>query len=192
MRRRRAGRHESPDRTRLRSVTDVLVLLAALVLVLLGVRFFGPAPETGGARIIDGDSLRLAESEVRLFGIDAPEYRQDCEDQSGRNWPCGKDATQALDQMTRGRAVTCVTEESDRYGRNVATCRTETHDLNAEMVRTGWAMAYRHHSTAYVDEENEARLAKRGIWRGRFENPKLWRDRHRTMRGALGSVAEDD
>ncbi len=98
----------------------------------------------------------------------------------------------ALDGMTRGRQVTCVAEDTDRYGRNVATCRTDTLDLNAEMVRTGWAIAYRHHSADYIDEENEAMLAKRGIWRGRFENPKLWRDRHRTMRGALDAGVEDD
>ena len=37
------------------------------------------------------------------------------------------------------------------------------------MVRAGFATAYRRYSTDYVDEENEAKAARRGIWAGEFE-----------------------
>ena len=39
------------------------------------------------------------------------------------------------------------------------------------MVRAGFATAYRRYSNEYVDEENEARNARRGIWAGEFTNP---------------------
>lgn len=181
-----------PGRGPVRSVSDVLILLAALVFVLIGVRFFGLGAETGGARVIDGDSLRLKQGDIRLFGIDAPEYQQDCEDEARRDWPCGQKAMQALKDITGGAAITCVTEDSDRYGRSVATCRRGSLELNREMVRLGWAIAYRQHSLAYVNAEAEARSAKRGIWRGRFEEPQGWRQRHRTMRGATGTIDADD
>ncbi|CAN5226283.1 hypothetical protein BH10PSE7_BH10PSE7_05330 [soil metagenome] len=181
----------SPSRP-LRNIIDVLIMLAALVLVLLGTRFFGLGTETGGAHIIDGDSLRLDKDDIRLFGIDAPEYHQECEDESRRPWPCGKQAAEVLSALSRGQAITCVTMDSDRYGRNVATCRTPSAELNREMVRLGWAVAYRQHSLAYAGEENDARSSKRGIWRGRFEEPQHWRQRQRSMRGALGGDMGDE
>jgi hypothetical protein len=39
------------------------------------------------------------------------------------------------------------------------------------MVRAGFALAYRRYSNDYVDEENEARNAKRGLWAGEFTKP---------------------
>ena len=43
------------------------------------------------------------------------------------------------------------------------------------MVRLGQAVAYTQYTDAYVSAEQEARQAKRGIWRGRFMNPELYR-----------------
>lgn len=43
------------------------------------------------------------------------------------------------------------------------------------MVHSGWALAYRRYSTAYVGAEGSARYAKRGIWRGKFTAPWDWR-----------------
>jgi len=44
-------------------------------------------------------------------------------------------------------------------------------NLNAEIVRQGWAVAYRRYSEDYVEAENEARMNKRGMWAGEFEMP---------------------
>ena len=43
------------------------------------------------------------------------------------------------------------------------------------MVRHGWALAYRHYSTAYVADEDAAHVAGEGIWRGTFDAPWDWR-----------------
>ncbi len=56
------------------------------------------------------------------------------------------------------------------------------HELNAEMVRLGWALAYRPGNDPfprpeYEPEEAEARAAGRGMWRGTFIPPWEWRHR---------------
>src|SRR5882724_9290250 len=49
----------------------------------------------------------------------------------------------------------------DQYGRIFAVCSAGGEDLNAWMVRQGWALAYRHYSTAYVADEDAAHLGRR-------------------------------
>lgn len=128
---------------------------------------------TGRARVVDGDGLRLQGHEVRLHGIDAFELRQACD---GR--PCGSAARSALSDLISRGTVTCRPTDTDWYGRTIATCRVGGLDLGAEMVRAGHALAYRRYSTAYVDEENQARRDGAGAWAGRFENPQDWRRSH--------------
>lgn len=45
----------------------------------------------GTAKFIDGDSLLVADQEIRLHGTDPPEGAQPCE-RSGSAWPCGREA----------------------------------------------------------------------------------------------------
>src|SRR5919197_5240723 len=62
---------------------------------------------TGRARVVDGDSLDLGGERIRLYGIDAPEGRQSCNDIAGRPYACGRDASRALAAAIAGRRVTC-------------------------------------------------------------------------------------
>jgi hypothetical protein len=48
-------------------------------------------------------------------------------------------------------------------------------DVAKWMVQQGEAVAYREYSTAYVEDEDVARKALRGLWGGTFEAPKDWR-----------------
>jgi endonuclease YncB( thermonuclease family) len=131
-------------------------------------------PQVAGvARIIDGDSLEVAGVEIRLYGIDAPEYRQYCF-RRGRPWACGVEATRALRAMIANRPVACRAREQDRYGRTVAVCSVGGVDLGAAMVSAGHAVAY----GAYDAEERTARDARRGIWSSTFDRPAVWRARH--------------
>src|SRR5262249_53482378 len=41
------------------------------------------APIVGQAWVVDGDSLRIAGTSIRLEGIDAPEWDQSCTDSGG-------------------------------------------------------------------------------------------------------------
>ena len=128
----------------------------------------------GRARVIDGDTIEVGAARIRLFGVDAPESAQGCLAKSGR-WPCGEQATRALAGRIGSRPVACEERDRDRYGRIVAVCRHGGQDVNAWLVRGGWAVAYRRYSTAYVGEEAAAREARRGLWRGEFVPPWDWR-----------------
>lgn len=127
----------------------------------------------GAARVIDGDSLWVADTEVRLFGIDAPELLQKCQ-RAGRHVPCGREAVEALRRMIAGREVSCRERDRDRYGRMVAVCHASGVDLGAAMVKEGLATAY----GSYEADEREARDARRGLWALDFERPAAWRERH--------------
>jgi len=126
-------------------------------------------------RIHDGDSLRVAGAPIRLHGIDAPELAQHCQDGAGRDYACGERARDALVRLIGRQAVRCLQRDTDRYGRVVAVCSVGGLDLNGEMVRLGWATAYRRYSEAYAPIEAAARAAGTGLWAGRFEMPAEWR-----------------
>jgi endonuclease YncB( thermonuclease family) len=129
---------------------------------------------TGKPLIIDGDTIEIAGERIRLHGIDAPESEQKCT-AGGEEWACGKESTFALARIIETHWVTCKGDKRDRYGRLIAVCYAGGKDINAAMVRGGWALAYRRYSMDYVDEEAVARDARAGVWRGEFMLPWEWR-----------------
>jgi endonuclease YncB( thermonuclease family) len=132
------------------------------------------ADVVGPAKVIDGDTIEVAGERVRLHGIDAPETRQNC-DAAGVGWTCGRNATAFLAAALAGREVTCKGNKHDRYGRLIAVCYVGSEDMNARMVRDGWALAYRQYGSDYVAQETEARAMGSGIWQSRFVEPWEWR-----------------
>jgi endonuclease YncB( thermonuclease family) len=146
------------------------------------------ASETAGVpRIVDADTVYIDQTKIRLQGIDAPEMDQTCLDGAGKPWLCGIDARSALEEHSGGRSWRCSSSGIDRYGRDLATCFIGNEHLNAWLVRQGWAMAFRRYSMAYVAEEDAARIAQNGLWRGAFVAPWDWRHRgpSTTILGAL-------
>jgi endonuclease YncB( thermonuclease family) len=135
----------------------------------------------GQASIIDGDTIEIHGQRIRLFGIDAPEHDQLCE-ASGAQYRCGQQAALALADQIGKQTVDCVPRDVDHYGWVIAVCSVAGEDLNAWMVRGGWALAYRHYSTAYVPDEDAAHPAGDGIWRGTFD--ALWDWRQGKRQGA--------
>lgn len=128
---------------------------------------------TGTAVPIDGDSFRLNGREVRLKGIDAPEYSQTCT-RLGKDVACGREAAAALRRLLARAPVTCTGGEEDRFRRLLAQCRVLGVDIAATLVRDGYAVSY----GDYLVEEAEARNDNRGLWSGTFETPRDWRARH--------------
>jgi endonuclease YncB( thermonuclease family) len=51
---------------------------------------------SGVPRIVDGDTLAIGATKVRLHGIDAPETDQICLNANGAPWTCGIDARDQL------------------------------------------------------------------------------------------------
>jgi endonuclease YncB( thermonuclease family) len=128
----------------------------------------------GAPSVTDGDSLRLRDSRIRLEGIDAPEIDQTCQ-LDGETWECGDAAADALRQLIGSRYVRCKISGKDRYDRSLATCWVDDLEINRWMVKSGWALAYRRYSEAYVDYEDQAREAERGLWQSEFITPWSWR-----------------
>lgn len=96
----------------------------------------------GQATVTDADTLEIRGVDVRLHGIDAPESNQTCV-ADGKRWPCGRRSANALDRRIEGRTVRCRGRTRDRYGRLIAVCYVSDTDINAWLVRNGWALAYR-------------------------------------------------
>ena len=59
-------------------------------------------PAQAQVKVIDGDSIFIGKREIRLSGIDAPEYKQPCYNAAGKAYPCGELAFRALKKRYDG------------------------------------------------------------------------------------------
>ncbi|MDE9449672.1 thermonuclease family protein [Aliiroseovarius sp. Z3] len=86
---------------------------------------------SGPAYVVDGDTIKIKKTQIRLFGIDAPEP----------NHPHGKKAKWELVGLCKGQTVRAVITDEDDHGRTVAKCYLpDGRDLSAEMVKAGLAI----------------------------------------------------
>jgi endonuclease YncB( thermonuclease family) len=153
--------------------TRKVPLAALLVAAMVGGAGAGRAdPPAPVAEIVDGDTVRLADGRVvRLAGIEAPKPPPGGE--TARAWPLSDAARDALDELLRGRAVALreAGTQPDRHGRWVAHLfREDGVWIEGELLRRGVARV----RTAAEDRaqagemlalEEEARNARRGLWR---------------------------
>ena len=131
-------------------------------------------------RVSDGDTLWVAPDgarrkpvKVRLAGIDAPERCQ----------ADGEEARGALAAHVLQRRVEVQVRARDGFGRLVARVVADGEDVNAWIVARGhaWSPGWQHQPGPYAREEQEARVAKRGL----FAQPApLEPRRFRRMHGA--------
>ncbi|WP_339952472.1 thermonuclease family protein [Yoonia sp. 2307UL14-13] len=132
----------------------------------------------GRAYVTDGDGLRIKGQEIRLFGIDAPEFEH----------PYGKKAKWALHGLCKGRDVMAVSADIDDYGRLVARCYlSDGSDLSAEMVKLGLALDWPKFSGG-IYSHLETADARRKLWladarqKGRMD---VW-EKYEAKRAASG------
>jgi endonuclease YncB( thermonuclease family) len=131
---------------------------------------------TGQASVIDGDTLEIHGTRIRLWGIDAPESSQLCRGEDSLPYRCGAKAANELDAFIAHRPVSCVPASRDVYGRTVATCSVDSVDLGDWLVRTGLAFDWPRYSKGkYADAQRDAEHAGRGIWAGSYVAPWLYR-----------------
>jgi len=121
-------------------------------------------------KISDGDTITVLsgkeQTKVRLYGIDAPEKKQDY----------GQKSKQFLASLIAGQVVEVVPKGKDRYKRTLGIIHYKGQDINAQMVLNGYAWAYVKYSRIYVDQEKTAREKKRGLWQSSNPTPPWeWR-----------------
>jgi endonuclease YncB( thermonuclease family) len=166
-----------------RTRVGVRVIFAGTA-VFVATVFAAPSTTTGIPSVIDGDTLEIRGQRFRLHGVDAPESSQICLDSRGAKYRCGALAANKLSERIARRNVTCLEKDRDRYKRIVAVCKLGKEDLNAWLVSSGFAVAYRQYSRDYVKQESAARASSRGLWAGQFQMP--WD--YRKSPGALPSA----
>ena len=130
---------------------------------------------TGTLRVVDGDTIDVGATRIRLHGIDAPERAQPCTTLAGQNWACGDWVTRQVTDLYQGTQARCQPLDKDRYGRIVARCFVAERDIGREMVAQGLAYAYRKYSNDYDLEEKAAFVADRGIHGFTLQSPARYR-----------------
>ncbi len=137
--------------------------------------------------IIDGDTLWLGNLQLRLYGIDAPEPGQECSIEGKPKSYCHMSATEALRSLASSPNFRCdvkVKGKADRpwvrHNRYVANCYVGTLDVNAEIVRQGWAYADDLWGTKYDVEQREAQARNAGMHASEHIKPSDWRRRERS------------
>ena len=134
-----------------------------LPLLLFLVAFPAPAETVYDGNVIkiaDGDTLTLLVNEkqlkIRLSDIDTPERKQ----------PFGTRAKQALSELAFGKQACVVEVTVDRYGRIVGRVYVDGLDVNAILVRGGYAWVYRKYSQdgELLKLEAEAKQKGLGLW----------------------------
>ena len=156
-----------------------LLLVLTLFPVMAMAQGFG-----GPVRVIDGDTLDVGATRVRLHGIDAPELGQTCTNPDGVAWECGTWVAEELRARIGGRAARCETVDTDRYGRTVATCAVARQDVGRMLVSEGLAFAYRKYSMVYDLDEKRAVISGRGLHAHRFDRPVDYRRAERAAQTA--------
>ena len=146
-------------------------LAVMLVVFALPSDLFGRVPPLTGTlsaqpqhvAVVDGETLLLRETVIRLLGVAAPGRGQACRANPATD--CGAAAADALAALVRGQAVECRLNGRDQEGFALGLCEAAGVELNRAVVAAGWARA-RRESPDFSAEEADARAAKRGLWAG--------------------------
>ncbi|NIA68975.1 thermonuclease family protein [Pelagibius litoralis] len=122
-----------------------------------------------GPAVIDSASLGFAGQRLSLYGLRAVAPSQTCAI-GDQVWACGQEARWATQNRVGNHWVVCVERARGAGGDILAVCYlggVGGPELNAWLVEQGWALAERDDVTDYLAQEETARAAGRGLWRGR-------------------------
>ena len=133
------------------------------------------ADVTGAVRVVDGDTLKVGATTVRLHGIDAPEIKQTCTDPDGNVWTCGKRVRELAAARYHRQVANCTKIDTDRFGRMVAKCSVGGEDVGGWLVAQGLAFAFRKYSLDYDLIEKQAAVTGRGLHGHTVQSPDAFR-----------------
>lgn len=152
-----------------------------LTILLTSFEVFAQQIIQGPAVVLDGDTIKINHQTVRLFGIDAPEKKQNCK-ANNQEIACGQLSKEYLEKLVANKIVTCEIKNQDMYKRSIGICSIENNiEVNNQMVKSGNAVAYRQYSKQYINVEEQAKQNHQGIWNTQFEMPWIWRKNHKSQ-----------
>lgn len=134
-----------------------------LIIILLFIFSLSVSAQTISGRIVkvqDGDTVTLLDSintqyKIRLYGIDAPENGQEY----------GNKSKDYLSSLTAGKDVRVVVKGKDIYKRTLGVIYLGELNINAQMVRAGYAWNYYYSKDKYyIKLQKEAQGKKIGLW----------------------------
>lgn len=127
-------------------------------------------------RVSDGDTVILLDSEntqhkIRLNGIDAPETGQ----------PYGNKSKEHLSDLILGKTVSIKWKKKDQYKRILGVIYLGDTNINAEMIRSGYAWNYKYSKDKYyIKLQEKAKSEKKGLWKDKNAiDPWQWRKEKR-------------
>lgn len=127
---------------------------------------------TGKAYVIDGDTIKIRNTKIRLAGIDAPEV----------NMPWGQKSKWAMVGICKGQLITVKLDGERSHDRLVGTCfLPDGRDLGAEIVKMGLALDLPHFSNGkYRHLEPDG--ARRKLCYGKFGHASIKIVQHTQVR----------
>lgn len=156
------------------------IFVLNLIFLVCGLLFSGASSFASEAickvvKVSDGDTVTCLDAEnrqtkIRLYGIDAPEKKQDF----------GQKSRQTLASMVAGKIVEVEEAGRDRYGRTIGLIKSDGQNVNEEMIKRGYAWVYSQYcKKAFCEDwkqaEENARNNRLGIWQERAIPPWEWR-----------------
>jgi endonuclease YncB( thermonuclease family) len=128
---------------------------------------------TGQASVIDGDTIEIHGTRIRLWGIDAPESTQLCRDEDSLQYRCGAKAASDLDAFIARKLAVHPSHWTNTGARSrLAVWTAPTWAL----VSNGLARDWPNYSHGMYDKiQREAEHAGRGMWSGSYVAPWLYR-----------------
>ncbi len=155
-----------------------IYLNCILLVVLLPGVSIGMAATLQGyvKKVIDGDSLLIKTSEgkvreVRLYGIDSPEYDQPYADLSKKY----------LKKKILKKSVYIKIMDRDRYSRDICLVQKDKTVINSELVRLGYAWVYpryckKEYCKTWKKYQQVAQRNKKGLWKSKKNiSPWVWK-----------------
>lgn len=150
----------------------VSLILISISLLFLPVDAYNAQVLTGKVmQVKDGDTVVISPIEggqffiCRLYGIDAPEIQHP--GKPGQLY--GEQAAKELKNLILGQEVEVKLMGQKTYKREVCLIKHNGIDINLEMVKRGYAWAYKQYLrrpnvSEYIAAENEARTKRLGLW----------------------------
>lgn len=156
-------------------------LITLLIFVFVALPYIAYAATTVTGKVMqvkDGDTVVISPAEggafftCRLYGIDSPETAK-----RGRpGQPYGEEAAKELKRLVLAQTVEVILTGAKTYNREVCLIKKDGTDINLEMVKHGYAWAYkqylkRPYASEYIEAESQARAKRLGLWQDANPTP---------------------